>query len=201
MLRWPVNVVLRPSELVSVRSAERAQSWWQATSTSTGGSRSAATPLYEGSPTIRPVLVVAVAVVLGAGAVVGYLIVNPEALGDREVAEILSNAVLVLAAVVLLRLWVKILVLRKTRYVIRDDSIHRRYSLLYKQWTREIPVTKLRGHEYAQSRIQTLLGYGTIRLLTGGTNHSLDYLEFEHVDDPEGVRDRVRELVDRTDGA
>lgn len=57
-----------------------------------------------------------------------------------------------------------------------------------------MPIRQLRGHEHSQSRIQTLLGYGTIRMLTGGTNQSLGFVEFEDLPDPELVRQYIRQL-------
>ncbi|MFC4438539.1 PH domain-containing protein [Halostagnicola sp. GCM10023398] len=153
---------------------------------------------YQTMPTVRPVLIV-LGLVLGSGFVtVGLLWVAPELIGGEELATIVMSAVAILVAISTLRLLIKILVLARTQYTIRDDAFHREYDLLYRTQSREIPVRKLRGHEYSQGRIQALLGFGTIRLLTAGTNRSLGFIEFEHLNDPERVRAEIRRVSTET---
>lgn len=152
---------------------------------------------YEGMPTIRPVLVV-LGIVLGGGIVgIGTLWVLPALAGGPELADVFSSAIGILVAVVSGRLLVKILVLSRTKYTIRDDAFQREYELFHRSKSREIPVEKLRGHEYSQGRIQSLFGFGTVRLLTAGTNRSLGFIEFEHLNEPERVREIIREFSSR----
>ncbi|MXV63680.1 PH domain-containing protein [Natronorubrum sp. JWXQ-INN-674] len=149
-------------------------------------------PRYEAMPAIRPVLIV-LGSVLGAGLVgIGVIASSPTLFGGPEIAEILVSAIAILVAVIGLRLASKAMVLSRTQYAIYDDTFRREYELFYRSQSREIPVEKLRGHEYSQGRIQSLLGIGSVRLLTAGTNRSLGFIEFEHLDDPERVREEIR---------
>lgn len=149
---------------------------------------------YETMPTVRPVLVM-LGVVLAAGVgSIGLLAIAPAIVGGAALAEIIGSAIAILVTIVAARLLIKIAVLSRTRYTIREDAFQREYELFYRSQSREIPVEKLRGHEYTQSRIQSFLGFGTVRLLTAGTNRSLGFIEFEHLDDPERVRHVVRTL-------
>lgn len=149
------------------------------------------------TPTLRPIYVL-LGLTLGLVVTVGGVLLSaPGLLGDPAVTEIVLYAIGVLTVLVVARLGVKALVLTRTEYQIRDDALVRRYSLFYKRQVREVPLSKLRGHEYVQGRIQSLLGYGTIRFLTAGTNRSLGFLEFEHLNDPQAVRDEIRSLSAR----
>jgi len=151
--------------------------------------------LLQTTPTLRPtLLLMGMSIVVGFAAI-GFLLRNPTTVGgDAQLTELVRNAIAVLLLLILIRLTIRIFVLRRTRYVIREDVLRREYTLLYRHWAREVPIRQLRGHEYSQSRIQTLLGYGTIRMLTGGTNQSLGFVEFEDVPDPELVRQYIRQL-------
>lgn len=151
--------------------------------------------LLQTTPTLRPtLLLMGVNIVVGFAAI-GFLLLNPTTVGgDAQLTELVTIAIVVLLLLILIRLMIRIFVLRRTRYVIREDVLRREYTLLYRHRAREVPVRQLRGHEYSQSRIQTMLGYGTIRMLTGGTNQSLGFVEFEDVPDPELVRQYIRQL-------
>lgn len=154
---------------------------------------------YEGMPTIRPVLVVLGLVLGGAILGIGTLWVMPALAGGPELADVFSSAIGILVAVISGRLIVKIVVLSRTKYTIRDDAFQREYELFHRSKSREIPVEKLRGHEFSQGRIQSLLGFGTVRLLTAGTNRSLGFIEFEHLNEPERVREIIRKISSQDD--
>lgn len=151
---------------------------------------------FETTPALKPTLLL-VALTVGVGAaVVGYLVANPETVaGDPGLTELVWNAVGVLVVLLLIRLVLRLYVLSRTTYVVDSDALRREFSLLYRHESREVPTGRLRGHEFEQSRVQRLLGYGTVRVLTGGTNRSLGFLEFEDVPEPARVRDLLRALV------
>jgi len=150
---------------------------------------------YHMRPTIQPVLI-ALGGVVGVGLVAsGGFWALSVFVGGADIANMLTTVTLFLVAVIVLRLLIKLIVLSRTHYTIRNDAFHREYDLLYRTNSREIPVHQLRGHEYSQSRIQSLLGVGTVRLMTAGPNQSLEFIEFEHLRKPEYVREEIRFLV------
>lgn len=150
--------------------------------------------ILETSPVIRPVLAMLASVVLGGGVVLGVLVSNPGLVGDPALTEIVANALLILVLVIAGRLAFEALVLWRTRYTVRDDAFRREYELAYRHRSREIPVSKLRGHEYSQSRFQAMFDIGTVELLTAGSNRSLGFVEFEHLENPKRVREEVQKL-------
>lgn len=149
---------------------------------------------YEATPTIRPVLVVLTLVLATGIGSIGLLGIAPTIVGGVALAEIIGSAIAILVTIVTAKLLIKIAVLSRTRYTIRDNAFQREYRLFHRSHSREIPVEKLRGHEYSQTRIQSILGFGTVRLLTAGTNRSLGFIEFEHLNNPEHVREEIRKL-------
>lgn len=151
--------------------------------------------LYRTTPMLRPVLLLLGSVLVGGSIALLLPILRPELFGDPVLAEIVLYAVAVLTTITVVRLSVRLVVLWRTQYEIREDELVRRYNLAYKRTVRKIPVSKLRGHEFTQSRYQASLGVGTIRLLTAGTNRSLGFLSFEHLKDPETVQDYIQTLL------
>ena len=151
-------------------------------------------PILRTAPTTRPVIVL-VGLTVGLAVLISAVIaVNPSLVGGGDVANIVLYVVLLLALLVLGRLILKIWLIKRTTYTITPTSLKREYTLLYRRYEREIPVKQLRGHEFTQSRIEYILGYGTVRMLTGGTDRSLGFLEFEYIDDPDEVRAAVRDV-------
>lgn len=172
-----------------------------ASSTDTDASNEAATAeTFETHPTIRPELV-RLAVTLAVGALIfATLKTNPELLGDPDLSDVASTIVALLTALAVVRSLIHIFVLTRTTYAIDEAVVRQEYELFYRAQSREIPLDQLRSHEFRQSRIQALLGYGTISFLTGGTNQSLGFVEFEHLDDAKAVRNAVRDqLADRAE--
>lgn len=152
---------------------------------------------FETTPALKPTLLL-IGLTVGLGAVsVGYLVTNPTAVGgDAGLTELVWNALGVLVMLVLIRLVLRLYILSRTTYVVDSGSLRREFSLMYRRRAREIPMSQLRGHEFSQSRVQRLLGYGTVRVLTGGTNQSLGFVEFEDLPEPAQVRDLVRSLIE-----
>lgn len=153
--------------------------------------------LYETTPSLRVVLTYIALSVLVGGLITSVLLAYPELLGAPELTEIALYAVVVLTLVIVGRLLVTLLVLSRTTYQIRDDAMKREYELLMREESREIPLSKLRGHEYSQGRIQAMYDIGTVRFLTGGTNRSIGFLEFVHLEEPAAVRAEIQELFGR----
>lgn len=151
---------------------------------------------FETTPALKPTLLL-IALTLFVGTVtVGYLVANPETVaGDPGLTELVWNAVGVLVVLLLVRLVLRLYLLSRTTYVVDSDAVRREFSLLYRHESREVPLAQLRGHEFSQSRVQRLLGFGTVRMLTGGTNRSLGFVEFEDLPRPTRVRDLLRGLV------
>ncbi|SDR27029.1 PH domain-containing protein [Natronobacterium texcoconense] len=150
---------------------------------------------YETTPMLRPVVVMLATVLVGGSVAMAIPLLRPDLFGDPVLAEIVLYAVAVLVTVTVVRYAIRLVVLARTRYEIREDALVRRYSLAYKRTVRKIPISKLRGHEFTQSRYQAWLDVGTIRLLTAGTNRSLGFLAFEHLKDPKVVEREIQTLL------
>lgn len=168
----------------------------------TADTRNAPALPFETTPALKPTLLL-IALTLFVGTVtVGYLVANPETVaGDPGLTELVWNAVGVLVVLLLVRLVLRLYLLSRTRYVVDSDAVRREFSLLYRHESREVPLAQLRGHEFSQNRVQRLLGFGTVRMLTGGTNRSLGFVEFEDLPQPARVRDLLRSLVAGDGGA
>lgn len=153
--------------------------------------------VYTTSPLLKPVLALIGTVVLIAVLVVAVLVGAPGLVGGTTIAELLLNATVILVAVILLRLGITVFVLLRTTYTLRTDGFETAYELAYRQNERHIPITQLRGQEFNRSRFQALFDCATIRLLTGGTNRSLGFVEFEHIPNSERVQEHIRDLRQR----
>ena len=152
--------------------------------------------LYETGPSLRPA-VTKLGVALGvAVALVAYVLSNPGLFGSQQNSEIGAYVVALVALVVLVRYAFRVYLLKRYRYTVTDEAVRWEYSLLYKTRSRELPFSKIRGHEFRQDRIESLLGFGTVAFLSGGTNQSLGFLTFENVANPDRVRETVRERLD-----
>lgn len=155
--------------------------------------------LHKTTPTLRPTLLLLGLSLLFGFVIIGYLITNPTFVaGDEQLTQIVTAASILLLIIIVVRLLIRLFVLSRTNYIIRTDVLRREFSLFLRHWSREVPVRRIRGHEYSQNRIQTILGFGTVRMLTGGTNQSLGFVEFEDVPEPEKVEKYIQELTSQT---
>lgn len=151
--------------------------------------------VFETTPTIKPTLIwFAVTLAIGGGILL-YLMANPELFGEKQLTDIVFWVIFLLLAAVLLRFAIKMFILTRTSYVVTDDDIRREYALVYRRHARELPIEKIRGIQFNQSRIQTLLGFGTLSFLAGGTDQSLGFVEFENLKQPHEARERIRTLI------
>lgn len=153
--------------------------------------------VLETQPTLKPTLLSLAGVILGGLVVVGFLFLNPTLLGAAERTEIAANLVVILTVVGAARLVVRLYVLTKTRYVVTPNAVRREYSLLYKSFSRELPLAKLRSLELRRSRIEAAFGIGSVAFLTGSVAQSPAHLEFANVPEPERVRRTVRDRLPR----
>lgn len=151
--------------------------------------------LIEATPSTKPVLAwLALTLVVGFG-LVGIVVANPSIFGDVTVAEIAGNVVILLTAIAVVRLLVKWYVLTRTRYVVTTAGVRREYSLLYRTWSRELPLSMLRGHELTRSRIQSLFGVGTVEFLSGSVSGSMGHLRFDSLPNPDELRSEVQQQL------
>lgn len=146
---------------------------------------------FTSRPTLKPAGIALGLTVLVVGAIAATLVTNPTLFGTPELTEVVLWAVLLIGAFVSIRLLVKMYVLSRMQYIISSDGVSREYALLYRYRRREMPLRKIRGIEVSRDPIETLLGYGTVSVLSGGTNQSLGFITFEHVPNPEGVSDAI----------
>jgi hypothetical protein len=128
----------------------------------------------------------------------GYLLTVEDAFGTEGFGGVAGVFVGILTLIGVVRYVVKWLVLRRTSYVVTDDAVRRQYELFYKTYSRELPLEMLRSIELSMSRSETMLGFGTVKFLSVGSNRSMGYVEFEAVQEPEDVRDLVRGLRHET---
>lgn len=153
--------------------------------------------VFETTPTIKPTLIwFGVAISIGGGILL-YLMANPELFGEKQLTDIVFWVIFLLLAAILLRFAIKMFVLTRTSYVVTADDIRREYALVYRRHARELPIEKIRGIQFNQSRIQSLLGFGTLSFLAGGTDQSLGFVEFENLKQPHEARERIRTLIAR----
>lgn len=146
---------------------------------------------FTSRPTLKPAGIALGITALLVLAIVGLLIANPTLFGTPELTEVVLWVVLLVGGFVSARLLLKMYVLSRMRYVVSNDGVLREYALLYRYRRREMPFQKIRGVEVSRDPIETLLGYGTVSVLSGGTNQSLGFIKFEHVPDPERVSDAI----------
>ena len=123
--------------------------------------------IVETQPTLKPTAIaLAVVVLIGTG-IIAYLYANPSLLGSVDRTEIALNLVAILMVIALVRLLLRLYVLTRTRYVLTTDAVRREYTLLYRSFSRELPLAKVRSHELRRNRTETLLGIGSVLGLVG----------------------------------
>jgi uncharacterized membrane protein YdbT with pleckstrin-like domain len=146
-------------------------------------------------PSMKPTLLKFLLVGILGTAVTFYVMSNPEAVGPTA-GPLLLYLVPLVTTVILLRLLFAAYVLSRTRYVVTPEHLRQEFFLLYRRHERQLPLAQLRGLELTRGRLETLLGYGSVTFLTGGTNQSLGFLSFTAIPDPDTVRDQVNTLAD-----
>lgn len=154
------------------------------------------TIILETGPLLWPVVFVICAITAVAGVIIGIVYFNPELVGGPTFGEVLINVVLILGAIIIARYIIKLIILNRMTYTVYEDGFKIGYEILFRKYERELPVEQLRGKEYDRGRIESLFGCATIRLLTGGTDRSLGFIEFESVREPQKVLHTISEVQD-----
>lgn len=151
--------------------------------------------LYETGPSLRPAIVKFILAVISGACIVAYLLTHPQLFGSQQNTEIGTYVVILVIVILLIRYAVRIYMLKQYRYLITNDGVRWEYSLFYKTQSRELPFNKIRGYEFQQDRIQSFFGFGTISLLSGGTNQSLGFIRFENIAASDDVQSIIRENI------
>jgi len=138
-------------------------------------------------PSTKPV-VLRFALYLVAGlAAIGVFFANPQLLGSRDLTNVGLLLVQILTAIALARQAVAFVVLRSTEYVVTPTAVTKRYELLGRSETRQVPFERVRSHELSQSRVEKALDHGTIML-----NQGLGGLRLRNVREPFDVYDVIQ---------
>jgi uncharacterized membrane protein YdbT with pleckstrin-like domain len=165
------------------------------TTDASSADQSAQTILYETGPSLRPAIVkLGVALVIGV-VITAYLLTHPQLFGTQQNTQIGTYVVVLVVLVLVVRYVVRMYMLKRYQYTITEDGIRWEYSVFRKTRSRELPFNKIRGYEYQQDRVESLFGFGTISLLSGGTNRSLGFVRFENIASPQYIRSIIREQI------
>lgn len=151
--------------------------------------------VLESTPSTRPTLLKLGATVTVGLLLLGIVVTNPDWFGSEQIANVAANVVLLLTVVGVIRLVVRLYILTRTRYYVTPGSVGREYTLLYRTWSRELPLSKIRGHELTRSRVETMFGVGTVEFLSGSVAGSIGHLRFDHLPNPEEMRETLQEYL------
>lgn len=146
--------------------------------------------VFRARPTIKPTVILLTLIILSTGLIAGGIIGARLFGSDRE---LWAAVVGIVGLATTLRLIVKMLVLRQTEYVITGKALYSEYTLFYRYYSRELPLRQVRSFETVRSRIQGLLGYGTIRFC--GVNGTFGTVSFENLDNPTQVQNQIRDIL------
>lgn len=149
------------------------------------------TVILRTKPSIRPILIRLVLTLVAGAAVIGAIFASPDLFGSPESANIALVVAQIVVAVAALRLIAKAIVLRATEYVLTERTVRREFKLLARSKSREVPYDLVRSHERSQSRIEYLLGIGSVAL-----NQGLGDLRLEMLPEHEAIYEHVQKRVE-----
>jgi len=149
-------------------------------------------PIHQATPSTKLVRLWLAATLVVGLPLTAYFLAVPDAFGTEGFGGVAGLFVGLLTLVGAGRYGIRWLVLRRTTYTVTDTSVRREYDLLYRTFSRELPLEMLRSVELSRSRTETVLGLGSVRMLTTGANRGMGYLGFDNVDTPEALRGAVR---------
>lgn len=153
--------------------------------------------ILETKPTVKPPAILLALVIVVGVVIILFLSNSPFVfLEDGTINQLLTGAVGVLTLLISIRLIIDIIILRRTSYIIRTDSLERETDMIFRYKSRKAPVDQLRGFEYSQNVIQLLLGVGSIQLLTAGTNQSLGFIVFENLPNAGRAKEHLELLIE-----
>jgi len=138
--------------------------------------------VMQTKPSIKPTAIRMGLLLLTIAVVSGLFATNPQLLGSADLTRTASLIVLLLGIVIGVRYLVELVILVNTTYIVKKTHVERRYSLLFRTYSRGVWFTELRSHELTQSRIQSILGFGTVSL-----NQGLGDLRLTDVEQPHTV--------------
>lgn len=146
--------------------------------------------LYTATPSTRPLWILIGILGIFVVSVILYLDSNPAWLEPHQINQGIR---FVLGAGVLLGFYLlgQVFFRTRTSYVITNESIERHYQFAGRKKRRVLPFDQLRGYELDQTRTESIFGYGSIVFLSGGTNQSLGYLQFEAIPTPNNVEEQI----------
>lgn len=137
------------------------------------------------TPSVKPLLLTYLLILLVTFAVIAQLSTSPRTLGDLN--ETVTNLLAVALVVVTVGVGVRTYILKQTQYTIDGENIEYRYAFLNRERLRRLPLDEIRGYELRRGRFESLLGYGTVTFFSGGDSDGLGYVRFESVPDPDQV--------------
>jgi Bacterial membrane flanked domain. len=142
------------------------------------------------TPTLKPTAIWLLLIITLGVSIILYVYFQRDSLANPQTADILMRAIALLTLIVVIRLVIRLFILSRTRYLVDSVRITKRFDLLYRRRRQEVPLSKVRSHELRQSRIQTVLGFGTIRL-----NQGLGPIELENIPEPHQVYEQINRLL------
>ena len=151
--------------------------------------------IYQTRPTLKPTLLALGLTVAMWVAVVGLLMSNPDLIITEDLTDVVEIVAHLIFAFVALRLLIRLYILSRMSYTVRDGRIIREYSLLYRYRRREVPIQKVRGVEIRRDPVETILGYGTVSVLSGGVDQGLGFLTFDNVPNPDDVASALNDAI------
>lgn len=119
------------------------------------------------TPSIKPEIIRLVLILVVGVIIIIGLFTNPELFGSPEATNIVLIIVQILVAIAVIRVGIEILILHNMAYIFTTNRVRREYSLLARTKSQEVPYDLIRSTELSQSRIEYLLGVGTIVLNQG----------------------------------
>lgn len=148
------------------------------------------TALVETTPTTKPVLIrLGLTLVVGVG-VLAVIFLLPSLFESTEQANIVLVVAQLLVLVAVGKLLVELIILRRTRYIVTTEGVRREFSLLGRTKVKEVPHGLVRSTEYNQSRVEYLIGVGSIVLNQGLGDLRLTAVP-RHQEVYQQIRDRV----------
>lgn len=145
----------------------------------------------ETRPTIRPVLVWVFLTIFVGSALVIYISRNVEKVGGPSVAEVTMQVVAVIAILIVIRFAIRAFILTRTTYEVGENYVRREYTLLLRTRAQIVPTEVIRSIEMSQSRVQKLMGYGTISM-----NKGLGDIRLENLRKPHETHGALADIVD-----
>lgn len=142
-------------------------------------------------PTIRPTIVWVFLTVAVGSVLALYISMNVEKIGGPHMTEVAIQVVVVIALLIVARFAIRAYILTRTTYEISENHVRREYTLLMRTRAQVVPTEVIRSIEMRQSRVQKLMGYGTITI-----NQGLGDIRLENLLDPHSTQEMISDVVE-----